>query len=58
MGIRGTRRPLYVESNSKSKMTSPSILDVVDSFGGLSFAPSEGSCKGTNHFVESLNTFR
>lgn len=55
-GIRGEASPLYVRSNVK-RSTTPSVLDVVNSFDGLSFARREGSSNSNNHFVESLKTF-
>jgi len=56
MGIRGAGRPLYLPSNAKRPTASSSVLALVDSFGGLSFARRERPYNSTNHFVESLNT--
>jgi len=55
MGIRGGGAPFYIQSSSMRTMTS-TVLDVVDSSGGRSFARRQGS-HNSIYMLKSLKTF-
>jgi hypothetical protein len=56
LGCRAAGSPLHVKSNPERRMTSPSILGVVESFGDLGFSSGRASYNSTVNFAEPLET--